>query len=67
MNLIKTKKLLENNDCVIINTKDGLSYCGFFKKINDEEVTINPYLVDENNYSNIEIEIEEILTLKKLR
>lgn len=58
---------VKHNDLVLINTITGIDYCGFFKELNEEEIIINPVSYDESKMFDINIEIEEIRTYKKLR
>jgi len=65
--LMRFKMHVKHNDLVLINTITGIDYCGFFKELNEEEIIINPVSYDESKMFDINIEIEEIRTYKKLR
>lgn len=65
--LMRFKMHVKHNDLVLINTITGINYCGFFKELNENEIIINPVNFDESRLFDINIEIEEITTYKKLR
>jgi hypothetical protein len=60
-------KKIVNNDKIFVATIDGFEYVGFFKEIKNNEIIINPINNDENKLHDINIEIEEIIKIHKLR
>lgn len=67
ISLVRFKKTVENGDAVKVETMDGCSYLGFFVRLTKKQLIINPYSFDERGIYEIEIDLEEIQNLKRLR